>query len=164
MSFFAAFACSFGSALLLMALIAAWLFRTSAAPLWTKLAAPAALVAVCCLTPYAVGSMLGLPRLVAFSDLPDKAELLAFVPHDDAGLVDLWLAASGPPRAYETALDPKLKQALRAARERMDRGGRAMLVKRAGSLGDSKGKTAIGNADEASEYVLAPDAAMPSKE
>ena len=62
MTFFSAFALSFGLLLVGLALVAAWTFRTAAAPLAAKLALPALLVALGCLTPYEVNSMLGLPR------------------------------------------------------------------------------------------------------
>ena len=61
MNFFSAFAASFGSTLLMTALIGAWLFRSSTAPLIAKIAVPALIVALACATPYQVNAMLGLP-------------------------------------------------------------------------------------------------------
>jgi hypothetical protein len=129
-SFFSVFTASFGSMLLLIALIGSWLFRSSAAPLIAKIGVPTLMVALACATPYQVNSMLGLPVSVPPATLPAHAELVAFVTHDDGRRVDLWLRQStAPPRAYETGLDDELKRTLREAQSRLDHGGRAMLVK-----------------------------------
>ncbi len=131
MTFFNAFALSFGLLLTGLALIAAWTFRTAAAPLAAKLALPTLLVALGCLTPYEVNSMLGLPRMAALTALPDRAELIAFVAHDEDKRADLWLRVKdAPPRAYEIAIDEAMKKVLRDARDRKEHGGRVMLVKR----------------------------------
>jgi hypothetical protein len=82
-TFFNAFALSFGLLLAGLALIAAWIFRTAAAPMAAKLAVPALLVALGCLTPYEINSMLGMPRMSALAALPDRSELIAFVAHDE---------------------------------------------------------------------------------
>jgi hypothetical protein len=58
-SFFSAFAASFGSMLLMAALISSWLFRFATAPLVAKIAVPALIVALACATPYQVNAMLG---------------------------------------------------------------------------------------------------------
>jgi hypothetical protein len=129
-NFFSAFAASFGSMLLLTALIGAWLFRSSAAPLMAKIAVPALIVVLACATPYQVNAMLGFPVLAPPATLPAHAELIAFVAHDEDTRVDLWLRQSdAPPRAYETTLDNKLKRTLRDAQSRLGHGGRVMLVK-----------------------------------
>ena len=130
MNFFSAFAASFGSMLLLIALIGSWLFRSSAAPLIAKVGVPPLIVALACATPYQVNSMLGLPISASPATLPAHAELIAFVAHDEDSRVDLWLRQStAPPRAYETGLDDKLRRTLREAQSRLDHGGRAILVK-----------------------------------
>jgi hypothetical protein len=129
-NFFSAFAASFGSMLLLIALLGSWLFRSSAAPLIAKIGVPTLIVALACITPYQVNSMLGFPVSAPPATLPAHAELIAFVTHDDDRRVDLWLRQStAPPRAYETGLDDKLKRTLREAQSSLDHGGRAMLVK-----------------------------------
>jgi hypothetical protein len=129
-NFFSAFVASFGSMLLMTALIGAWLFRSSAAPLIAKVTIPALIVALACATPYQVNAMLGFPVSMSPAALPSRAELIAFVAHDDDTRVDLWLRQSNSlPRAYETTLDNKLKQTLREAQSRLGRGGRVMLVK-----------------------------------
>jgi hypothetical protein len=129
-NFFSAFAASFGSMLLTTALIGSWLFRSSTAPLIAKIAVPALIVALACVTPYQVNAMLGLPVSAPPATLPAYAELIAFVAHDDGPLVDLWLRQrNAPPRAYETTLNDKLKQILREAQSGLSRGERVMLVK-----------------------------------
>ena len=129
-NFFSAFATSFGSMLLMTALIGSWLFRSSNAPLLAKIAVPALIVALACVTPYQVNAMLGLPISAPPATLPAHAELIAFVAHDDDPLVDLWLRQrNAPPRAYETTLNNKLKRILREAQSRLSRGERVMLVK-----------------------------------
>jgi hypothetical protein len=129
-SFFSAFAASFGSMLVMTALIASWLFRSSGAPLVAKTAVPALIVALACATPYQVNAMLGFPISAPLAALPAHAELIAYVAQDDDARVDLWLRqGDAPPRAYETTLDDKLKQTLREAQSRLGHGGRVMLVK-----------------------------------
>jgi hypothetical protein len=130
-TFFNAFALSFGLLLAGTALIAGWIFRTAAAPLTAKLVLPALLVVLGCLTPYEVNSMLGLPKMVTPDALPDRAELVAFVSLDQDSRADLWLRVEdAPPRAYEIAIDEKMKELLRDARDRKERGGRVVLIKR----------------------------------
>jgi hypothetical protein len=129
-NFFSAFAASFGSMLLMAALIASWLFRSSAAPLVAKIAVPALIVALACVTPYQVNAMLGFPISVPLATLPGRAELIAFVARDNDARVDLWLRqGDAPPRAFETTLDDKLKQTLRNAQSRLGHSERVMLVK-----------------------------------
>jgi hypothetical protein len=129
-NFFSAFAASFGFMLLLTALIASWLFRSSAAPLMAKIAVPALIVALACTTPYQVNTMLGFPISAPPATLPVRAELIAFVTRQDDTRVDLWLRQSNaPPRAYETSLNNRLKRTLREAQRRLGHGGRVMLVK-----------------------------------
>jgi hypothetical protein len=129
-NFFSVFAASFGSMLLMAALIASWLFRSSAAPLIAKIAVPALIVALACATPYQVNAMLGFPISAPPATLPAHAELIAFVAHDDDTRVYLWLCqGDAPPRAYETTLNDKLKQTLRQAQSRLGHGGRVILVK-----------------------------------
>jgi hypothetical protein len=130
MNFFCAFAASFGSMLLLTALIASWLFRSSTAPLIAKTAVPALIVALACATPYQVNAILGFPISASPATLPVHAELIAFVAREDDTRVDLWLRQSNaPPRAYETTLNDRLRRTLREARSRLGHGGRVMLVK-----------------------------------
>lgn len=129
-SFFSAFATSFGCTLLMGALIASWLFRSSGAPLVAKIAIPALIVALACTAPYQVNAMLGFPISASLATLPARAELIAFVALDNDSRVDLWLRQGGaPPRAYETTMTDKLKQTLRNAQNKLGHGDRVMLVK-----------------------------------
>jgi hypothetical protein len=128
--FFSAFAASFGSMLLIAALIASWLFRSSGAPLVAKIAIPILIVVLACATPYQVDTILGFPISVPLSTLPSHAELIGFVAQDNDARVDLWLRQGGsPPRAYETTLDDKLRQTLREAKSRLGHGERVLLVR-----------------------------------
>lgn len=130
MSFFGAFAASFGSMLLMAALIASWVLRSSAAPLAAKFTVPALMVALACATPYQVNAMLGFPISAQLVMLPARAELIAFVAQDNDARVDLWLRqGDAPPRAYEITLDDKLKKTLRDAESKLRHGGRVMLVR-----------------------------------
>jgi hypothetical protein len=166
---FTSFALSFGSLLVLVALIAAWLLRTTSAPLWIKVALPSLAVALGCYAPFAVSGMMGYPVSVAFEELPDRAELIAFVPYDADKRVDLWLKVADAPRAYETQLDANLKKTLREAGDAMAHGRPAMLMKRSstGAGGErASGQDRLGIGDDSEMYVLDPTAmsALPPKE
>jgi hypothetical protein len=127
---FSAFAASFGFMLLMAALITSWLFRSSDAPLFAKIVVPLLIVALACVTPYQVNTMLGFPFSATPATLPAHAELIAFVAQDADLRVDLWLRqGDAPPRAYEITLDDQFKQMLRDAQDRLGRGGRVMLTK-----------------------------------
>ena len=130
MSLFSAFDTCFGSMLLMTALIASWLFRSSGAPLIAKMAVPTLAVLLACVTPSQVNTMLGFPISAPPATLPSHAELIAFVARGDDARVDLWLRqGDAPPRAYETTLDDKLRQTLRKAQSRLGHGKRVSLVK-----------------------------------
>ncbi len=167
MTDFASFALSFGVLLALMALIAAWLFRTASAPFWAKVAIPSLAVALGCYAPFAVSGMMGFPIPVRFTELPDHAELVAFVPRNDEKRVDLWLRNGEAPRAYETALTEQMKKTLREAAEQIGRGRPAMLTKRGtDGKGKSGGQDTLGVGNDDSRYVLDPNATnvLPPKE
>src|SRR5260370_36017024 len=114
------------------------------APLAAKLAVPAALVALACYAPFAVNSMLGFPVSAGLYALPDRAELVAFFPHDEEGLVDLWLSVGASaglaPRAYLTDLGASMKETLRRARERHRNGQTPLLAKRGKGPSTSSGQ------------------------
>jgi hypothetical protein len=150
MTFFSAFTLTFGLMLALMAVMAAWLFRSSSAPLWAKVGLPILVVALACVTPLEVNPMMGLPITAAVETLPDRAQLIAFLPHDETQVVDLWLSCDqGLPRAYETRLDERMKKTLREARQEMDNGRTAILAKRKSVAGSTNGL-----ADDQTQYVL----------
>jgi hypothetical protein len=131
LNFFSVFAASFGSMLLVIAIIGSWLFRSSTAPLIAKIAVPTLIVALACVTPYQVNAMLGLPISAPPASLPAYAELIAFVAHDDDLLVDLWLRQRNTPHA--PMLNNNLKRILHDAQSRLSRGERVMLVKTLGT-------------------------------
>ena len=158
MTFFSQFALTFGLILTLTAVIAGWVFRSSTAPLLAKLLLPTTLVGLACAAPLEVNPMLGLPVSVSIKSLPDEAELLAFLPHDERHLVDLWLlAGDGPPRSYETTLDESLKKTLRKARDEMAQGRPAILRKRGAQQGMKQQVRSADQSDprdDQTEYVL----------
>ena len=163
MTFFSTFALTYGLMLSAMAVMASWLFRPAGAPLWAKVGLPMLVVAMACVTPLEVNTMMGLPITASIKGLPERAQLVAFVPHDEAKLVDLWLRYDdGPPRSYETTLDERMKKTLRDARQQMDRGRPAMLAKRS-STAPSNGLPDDRNENE---YVLDDSvrSALPPKE
>jgi hypothetical protein len=165
---FSSFALSFGSLLVLQAVIAAWLFRTASAPLWAKIAVPSLVVALGCYAPFAVASMMGFPVFASMAELPDHAELIAFVPLDGDKRVDLWLRSGDAPRAYETVLDPSMRKVLQEAREKMEHGQAAMLAKtkRAAKGAKPGASDPLGIGDDPTIYELDPSAmsGLPPKE
>jgi hypothetical protein len=134
-----------------LVLIAAWMFRTSSAPLWTKVVVPTVCLCAAVFAPLQVGAMMGFPVAATMAALPDEVELIAFAPHDDSNLVDLWLIAAAPtqaagvPRAYEAPLNPSLKETLREARERISHGQRVILTKRRQGRGGPRAEFNSGN-------------------
>lgn len=131
MSVFSSFILLLGSFMLAAGLIAAWMFRGSTAPLWTKIIVPAVLTILACATPFEVRAIMGFPVDADLRSLPERAELLAFFAKDDDKLVDLWMKhGDSPPRAYEVVLDAKLKQTLREAQNKLGHGSRVMLKKK----------------------------------
>jgi hypothetical protein len=161
MTFFSQFAVSSGLALVGAAVIVAWVFRTTGAPLWQRLLVPAVTVAAAAYAPFAVNSMMGLPVSTTIAELPDKATLLAFVPADGERMVDIWLVRGGlPPRAYEVALDPKLKKELREAEERQGHGQQVVMSHRKRVDGDRPHGNRDGKDDDELAYVI-DEAAMP---
>ncbi len=156
------FVLTYGLMLASMTVMASWLFRSSMAPIWAKVGLPVLVVSLACVTPLEVNPMMGLPVTASMEALPDRAQLIAFLPHDEAQRVDLWLrCGEGPPRSYETRLDERMKKTLREARQEMDSGRPAMLAKRNPAAG-----TANGLNDDQNEYVLDDSvrSALPSKE
>lgn len=120
-----------GSFLALMAVVGAWLFRTSSAPFIVKIIIPASLMILACVTPYQLPSILGWPVETTFASLPPQAELIGIVEHAEAKTVDLWLMPDGAPqpRAYSVELTEELKKTLRQAQKARADGARAILAK-----------------------------------
>ncbi|HKN27743.1 MAG TPA: hypothetical protein VJY34_07605 [Roseiarcus sp.] len=118
------------------------------------------------MTPLEVNPMMGLPVTASVQALPERAQLIAFLPHDEAKLVDLWLrSGEGPPRSHETRLDEPMKKMLREAQQEMDNGRPAMLAKRK-SAGQTVASSANSLLDDQTEYVLDESvrSALPPKE
>jgi hypothetical protein len=167
MSQFAAFALSFGGFLALTAAIAAWLVRSTTSPLWLKIVMPSLMMALAFYAPYAVPNMMGYPVSVSIQGLPDHAELVGFVPHDEVGRVDLWLRTSDVPRAYDTALTAQMKKTLREAEQQMAHGRRTVLAKKAaGKENGLRRGDALAIGQDESSYVLDENALteLPKKE
>lgn len=140
MTLFNSFVGTFGLLLLFTVGVTSWVFRTSAAPVVAKMVVPACLVMLACFTPWRVVTILGYPTPASASDLPRKAELIAFVAEDDKGRVVLWLRkGSEQPRAYDVKLDAQMKKTLEAARGKLAHGERIALVKKKGEPGNRHG-------------------------
>jgi hypothetical protein len=125
------FALAVGAFMLLNLLVAAYLFRTAHAPMWMKFAIPILTLLISWWTPTQVAALMGFPLDTTFASLPQQAELIAFVPHDDDKSVDLWLREDNKkdPRSYSVPLTEELKGTLRRAKEALA-GGRVELGKR----------------------------------
>lgn len=115
-----------------MGAVASWLLRTSSAHLIIKTAVPSLIVILACATYFTLPDAFGYPVEVAFSSLPQQAELIAFLPHDRDKKVDIWLLKDGQsqPRAYSVELTESLKNTLRQAQQAIAGGQRAMLAKK----------------------------------
>jgi hypothetical protein len=154
MTVFSQFALSFGIELVSMAVIAAWLFRKTGAPLWQRIVVPAISVAACAYAPYAVNSMMGLAVSATIAELPDKATLIAFQPAEGERRVDLWLlCCSLPPRAYEVDLSPQLEDELRKAQERQ-RHGQQVVLSHARPMDGEQHDGRRSDLDERTGYVI----------
>lgn len=128
-SYFAQFALTLGAALVLVAIVAGWLFRSADVWLGWRLALPTALVALACYIPWTVKSMMGLPVESTMAALPEEAQLIAFLPHDAEARVDLWLIAGPVIRAYEIPLDKQTKKLLQEASNDLAQ-GKPVFVKK----------------------------------
>lgn len=150
---------------LLVAIIAAAMLRGSTTPLPFKIVVPTAIVVLACATYITLPDMFGYPVETDFASLPKQAELIAFDPHDDAKIVDLWLKVEGAaePRAYSAELTEDLKKTLRQAQKAKADGARTMLAK----VGKPRGKKHTGYTDldgGDAPYVLLPSAfSLPAK-
>jgi len=146
-----------GAYLALLAVIGAWLFRTSSAPLFAKIIIPASLMILGCWAPFELPAILGWPIETTFAALPDKAELIAFLPYDDEKQVSLWLMPDGAPqpRAYSVEMTDDLKDTLRKAQKAKADGGRTVLAKVAKPAGKKRPHQQYSDIDGGnSPYVL----------
>ena len=146
-----------GAFLALMAVVAAWLFRTANAPFFAKIIIPVSLMILACATPFKLPAILGWPVETTFAALPDKAELIAFLPYDDEKQVSLWLMPDGEPqpRAYSVEMTDDLKDTLRKAQKAKADGGRTVLAKVAKAAGKKRPHQQYSDIDGGnSPYVL----------
>ena len=105
---------------LLVAVVASALFRTATASLLSKITIMVALAALPCFLWYTIPTILGYPLATDFASLPETAELVAFVPHDNEKRVDLWLReGSKDPRAYSIPMTDDLKGTLEKAKKEL---------------------------------------------
>jgi hypothetical protein len=108
------FGLTIGCMLFLMAVVAAWLFRTSSAPLLMKISASLVLGGLAVYSPFASNSIAGLPVMTSLGGMPSCFELVGILARDDEGKVDLWaIYKGGVPRSYEVDLTKGLKRGLR---------------------------------------------------
>ena len=105
-----------------LVVIAAWVFRTSNAPLAVKIALPGLLLALGLASPWHFAAMLGRPVPIAARDLPNGATMIAFQMLDGDTRADLWLREGASTRAYEITVGDDERKALRKAREGQARG------------------------------------------
>ena len=161
MSLFNSFYATLGLFLLIVGIVAAWLFRSATTRLAFKMLLPAAMVLFACIAPAQVRALMGFPLDTDIASLPEKAELIAFVPTDEEKRVDIWLReGDAPPRSYEIEMSDGMKKTLRGAQTQLEMGNRVGLMK---SKARRQGYTAF--TTPPAPYELDPSAfAPPSKE
>ena len=114
----------------LMGTLAAVVIRTASAPLYAKIIIPALMGMLACSIVYVLPEICGYPLDTTFEALPQRVEIIAFLPYADDKMVALWLRdGDAVPRAYTVPLTDGLKKSLRAAQQEQETNGRAMLVK-----------------------------------
>lgn len=143
--------------------VASWVFRYSSVSTGWKMLVPSCLFLLAFLTPFRVLTLMGYPTPANIRDMPQRAELLAFLPYDDDKRVDLWLReGNAPPRAYDIILTPEMKKTLRQAQSEQEQGNRVMLAKRDKVGLPRQGYIDIDGGD--APYELSPDAfSLPPK-
>jgi hypothetical protein len=102
-----------------LVVVAAWSFRTSAAPLSIKLALPSAMLVAALCAPWPFAAMLGRALPIAADRLPDGARLLALQMFDGDARAQLWLSEGAGTRLYEIEVGPNEKKQLRLAKQRL---------------------------------------------
>lgn len=106
-----------------MGVIASAVFITSSAHTAVKMIVPSLIVAIACVTLIYFPEALGYPVETDFASLPQQAELVAFIPHDEEKTVDLWLRETdNRPRAYSIPLTDGLKATLQKAKQALASG------------------------------------------
>ena len=127
------FALCLGIFLTISAAVSGLVFRLTPIPLAIRLAVPAVLVVLACWIWKEVPSILGYPVVTAYEALPQKAELIAFIPHENVTpkTVDLILSENGgDPRMYRTELTEGIKKMLKDAADEQRKGNRTEIGKK----------------------------------
>lgn len=162
MSDVAAFSLELAAWLSALAVVSAWLFRMSAAPLALKLALPSAMLALALGLSSGFFALLGRPVATTIGRMPDPIRLIAFKALDDDARVDLWIDEGGATRAYEIPLDGRTRQALKQARSELAEGRPVTLSKRKGGATEATTDLAGG---KQTGFELAPiQSSLPPKD
>lgn len=118
------FSITIGAMLLSMAVVVAWLFKTSSAPTSVKISVSAILVALGCYAPIAANSIAGLPVLTSINNMPVCFEIVGMMARDDERIVDLWtIYKNGVPKSYEISLTKELRKSLSTIGESLSQNG-----------------------------------------
>ena len=136
-----------------------WLFKTSAAAIWQKVALAVAFGVLVCWSPLATSAILGYPQPRALSGLPDRFQLLAEHTADDVSF-DLWIVsgAEASPLAVTIVPDQAMRSVLRSAAQKLGEGVPAFISREKpkdgqgdgrGNAADGEGSTANGGAPRA---------------
>ncbi len=130
-----------GACAVVIAVMAAWAFRSSAAPLWARLVLPVAAVAAACLVPYLDASLADEHRVTTLDKMPSCFAILALRAHDADGTVDLWVEGSG--RLVNLPMDG-IKDTLRDVQTALRKGEPKVKIckqsSQAGGAGSSTGE------------------------
>jgi hypothetical protein len=131
-----------------------WLFKTSAAAIWQKVALAVAFGIVVCWSPLATRAILGYPQPLALSALPDRFQLLAEHTADDQSF-DLWIMTIGEnaPLAVSVVPDSQMRSVLRSAAQKLGEGVPVFISrdKPKDGQGDGRGNAADGEATSAND-------------
>ena len=122
-----------------------WLFKTSAAAIWQKVALAVAFGILVCWSPLATRAILGYPQPRTLSDLPDRFQLLAEHTEDDQSF-DLWIKNIGEttPLAVTVVPDTQMRSVLRSAAQKLGQGNPVFVSrdKLKEGQGDGRGNAA----------------------
>ena len=151
---FAAFVATDAVLLGLLVCSLIWLFKTSAATIWLKVALAVAFGILVCWSPLATRGILGYPQPRALSDLPDRFQLLAEHTADDRSF-DLWIESIGEdtPLAVTVVPDSRLRSVLRSAVQKLGEGAPVFISRHTpkDESGDGRGVAADGAAGTSAE-------------
>jgi hypothetical protein len=131
-----------------------WLFKTSAAAIWQKVALAVAFGVLVCWSPLATRAILGYPQPRALSDLPDRFQLLAEHTENDQSF-DLWIKNIGEttPLAVTVVPDTQMRSVLRSAAQKLGQGVPVFVSreKPKDGQGDGRGNPADGEGSAAND-------------